>query len=117
MTDEPTTAREHFGDLAPTFAAITDKVLFGEVWIDPALSPRDRSLITVAALITAGRSEELYWHMKRAMDNRVTREELVAAITHLAFYAGWPNANGALNVIRRLVDQGPSAADAPGNVT
>lgn len=115
MTDQPTAAREHFGDLAAKLATITDEVLFGEVWTDPALSPRDRSLITVAALVTAGRSEELYWHMKRATDNGVAFEELVAVITHLAFYAGWPSANGAVNVIRRLVDEGTSAAGATGN--
>ena len=114
QADEPTAARDHFGDLAPELAAITDQMLFGKIWTDPALPPRDRSFITVAASITAGRSEELYWHMKRAMDSNVALEELVAATTHLAFYAGWPSANGAINVIRRIVDEGSGTPGTSG---
>jgi 4-carboxymuconolactone decarboxylase len=100
MKDEPTNARQSFGDIAPHLAAITDKTLFGDVWEDPALSPRDRSLVTIASLISLYRVNELKFHLKRAIDNGVTREEVVAAITHLAFYAGWPPAMTALQIAR-----------------
>jgi len=105
MADEPTAAREHFGKLAPKFAEITDKVLFGDVWEQPGLSPRDRSIVTVSALITAYRPDELFWHMKRALANGVTKEELVEIITHLGFYAGWPSAHTAIVTLQRIVDE------------
>ena len=92
MKDEPTNARKSFGDIAPHLAEITDKVLFGDVWDNPALSPRDRSLVTIASLIALYRINETPFHLKRALENGVTREEIIAAITHLAFYAGWPPA-------------------------
>jgi 4-carboxymuconolactone decarboxylase len=104
MSKEPTAAREHFGKIAPKLAEITDKVLFGDVWEQPGLSPRDRSIVTVSALITAFRPDELFWHMKRAMANGVTREELVEIITHLAFYAGWPSAHTAVVTLQRVLD-------------
>lgn len=105
MSKEPTAAREHFGKIAPKFAEITDKVLFGDVWEQPGLSPRDRSIVTVSALITAFRPDELFWHMKRALANGVTREELVEIITHLAFYAGWPSAHTAVVTLQRILDE------------
>lgn len=105
MSNEPTAAREHFGKIAPKFAEITDKVLFGDVWEQPGLSPRDRSVVTVSALITAFRPDELFWHMKRALANGVTREELVEIITHLAFYAGWPSAHTAVVTLQRVLDE------------
>lgn len=105
MSKEPTAARDHFGKIAPKFAEITDKVLFGDVWEQPGLSPRDRSIVTVSALITAYRPDELYWHMKRALTNGVTREELVEIITHLAFYAGWPSAHTAVVALQRITDE------------
>ncbi len=101
MTDEPTNARNAFGDIAPHLAEITDKVLFGDVWTNPALSPRDRSLVTIASLISLYRVNELPFHLKRAIENGVAREEIVAAITHLAFYAGWPPAMTALQIARK----------------
>jgi 4-carboxymuconolactone decarboxylase len=105
MTDEPTAARQSFGDAAPELAEITDTVLFGRVWTDPALSPRDRSLITIASLITLYRTNELPFHLKKAMENGLTREEIIATITHLAFYAGWPPAMTALGIARQAFDQ------------
>jgi 4-carboxymuconolactone decarboxylase len=105
MSKEPTAAREHFGKTAPKLAEITDKVLFGDVWEQPGLSPRDRSIVTVSALITAFRPDELFWHMKRAMANGVTREELVEIITHLAFYAGWPSAHTAVVTLQRVLNE------------
>jgi 4-carboxymuconolactone decarboxylase len=104
MTQEPTNARKAFGDLAPHLAEITDKVLFGDVWENPALSPRDRSLVTIASLISLYRVNELPFHLKKALENGVTRDEIVAAITHLAFYAGWPPAMTALGIARTVFE-------------
>jgi 4-carboxymuconolactone decarboxylase len=105
MPDEPTAARESFGDIAPALADYTDKVLFGDVWRRPNLSARDRSLITVAALVALYRTNELPFHLKRALENGVTRDEIVELITHLAFYSGWPTANTALSIARRVFDE------------
>ena len=106
MKEEPTNARKSFGDVAPHLAEITDKVLFGDVWDNAALSPRDRSLVTITSLISLYRTNEMPFHLKRAMDNGVTREEIVATITHLAFYAGWPPAMTALQIVRKIFDEG-----------
>src|SRR3954452_8483597 len=84
--------RRAIGDVAPKLAALTDDVLFDDVWNRAELSARDRSLITVAALIVAGHSDQLPYLLGRALDNGVTRTELLESITHLAFYAGWPSA-------------------------
>ena len=94
--------RRAIGDIAPKLAALTDDVLFDDVWNGQDLSPRDRSLITVAALVTAGHADQLPHHLDRALDNGVTRSELVEAITHLAFYAGWPRAMTAATVAREV---------------
>ncbi len=104
MPDEPTAARESFGDIAPALAAYTDTVLFGDVWRRPDLSPRDRSLITVASLVSLYRVNELPFHLKRALENGVTRDELIETITHLAFYSGWPTANTALSIARGVFE-------------
>jgi 4-carboxymuconolactone decarboxylase len=91
-----------FGDVAPGLASYTDDVLFGDVWNRPGLSQRDRSLITVTTLIALYRINELPFHLQRAMDNGVTKEELGEVITHLAFYAGWPAASSATTIARRV---------------
>src|SRR5207248_10144261 len=101
----PTDARKAFGDIAPALAQYTDEVLFGEVWKRPGLSPRDRSLITVAALVAGYRTNELPFHMKRAIENGVTKDELIELITHLAFYSGWPTANTALTIARKVLEE------------
>ncbi len=101
MSKEPTAARASFGDIAPTLAEITDKVLFGELWECPGLSPRDRSLVTITSLISLYRTNELPFHLKRALENGVTRDEIIETITHLAFYSGWPPAMTALRIARR----------------
>ena len=108
MADEPTNARASFGDIAPHLAEITDKVLFGDVWVNPALSPRDRSLVTISSLIALYRVNELPFHMTRALENGVTKDEIVETITHLAFYAGWPPAMTALQIARRVFDEAAS---------
>ena len=100
--DEPTGARQAFGHIAPKLAEVTDKVVFGDIWRRRELSPRDRSLITVSCLITAYRTNELPYHMKVALGNGVTREELVETITHLAFYAGLPCANTAVAIADKV---------------
>ena len=103
MPQDPTDARKSFGDLAPHLAEITDEVLFGEVWENPALSPRDRSLVTITCLISLYRVNELPFHLERALANGVTPDEIVATITHLAFYAGWPPAMTALRLARKVL--------------
>ena len=108
MAEEPTNARKSFGDIAPHLAEITDKVLFGDVWANRALSPRDRSLVTITSLISLYRTNELPFHMKRALENGVTQDEIIAAITHLAFYAGWPPAMTAVQVARKVFDEADS---------
>jgi 4-carboxymuconolactone decarboxylase len=97
-----TPAQRLMGDIAPKLADLTDTVLFGDVWERPQLSKRDRSLITVSALIALNRPDQLRSHLARARDNGLTEEELVEAITHLAFYAGWPNAVTAVQVAREV---------------
>jgi 4-carboxymuconolactone decarboxylase len=90
------------GDFAPKLAEITDDVLYADVWERPQLSRRDRSLVTVAALIAMNRPDQLRSHITRARTNGVTLEEVVETITHMAFYAGWPNAVSALSVAREI---------------
>jgi 4-carboxymuconolactone decarboxylase len=102
MASEPTGGRNAYGDIAPALGEYTDKVLFGDVWERPGLSKRDRSLITVATLVALYRTNELPFHLKRALENGVTRDELVELITHLAFYAGWPAANTAVSIARKV---------------
>ena len=97
---QQTPAQKLVGDIAPKLAELTDNVLFGDVWARPELSPRDRSLVTVSALIATNRPEQLRSHLARARDNGVTEQELTEAITHLAFYAGWPSAISAISVAR-----------------
>jgi len=96
--------------VAPALAAYTDEVLFGDVWERQDLSPRDRSLVTITALIAGGHVEQTPGHFNRALDNGVTRAELSGVITHLAFYAGWPRAMSAVTV----ADEVFKARDAAG---
>jgi 4-carboxymuconolactone decarboxylase len=99
---EPSGAARMFGDFAPGLVGFTDDVLFGQAWTRPELSPRDRSLVTVAALTTAGNTEQLAHHLGLARRNGATEAELIEAITHLAFYAGWPRAMSAMTVARQV---------------
>jgi 4-carboxymuconolactone decarboxylase len=101
-TNEPSGAQKMFGDFAPGLVHFTDDVLFAEVWTRPELSPRDRSLLTVASLPTSGSAEQLTFHLGYAKENGVTEQELIEAITHLAFYAGWPKAMSAMAVAKRV---------------
>ena len=92
---KPESNRETVSRVAPALTDLSKRVLFGEVWERPGLSKRDRSLITVAALIAMNRTEQLRGHLGRALDNGVTRDEIGEMITHLAFYGGWPCAMSA----------------------
>ena len=105
MPVEPTDARKSFGDIAPHLAEITDKVLFGDVWANPALSPRDRSLVTITSLVSLYRINELPFHLKKALENGVTRDEIVETITQIAFYAGWPPAMTALPIAKKVFEE------------
>ena len=93
---QPTpTARELIGDVAPKLAEISDDVLFGDIWERPGLSKRDRSLITIATLVALNRTEQLPFHLRRGLENGLTKDEIIELITHLAFYSGWPTAMSA----------------------
>lgn len=102
LPTQPTRAQRLLGDIAPKLAQLTDQVLFDDVWSRPGLSPRDRSLVTVSALIALNRPEQLRSHMALARTNGLSQDELVEALTHLAFYAGWPNAITAAGVAREV---------------
>jgi 4-carboxymuconolactone decarboxylase len=104
MNDKPNAFRSSFADVAPALASYTDEVLFGEVWKQPGLSPRDRSLVTMATLIAVYRTNELPFHLKFALQNGVTRDELVETITQRAFYAGWPVASTAVAIARKVFE-------------
>src|SRR5215204_1099356 len=98
-------AREKVRTVAPKLIDLTEKVLFGDVWERPGLSKRDRSLITVAALMSTYRPEQLRVHIERALANGVTKEELGELITHLAFYSGWPTAMTAATITKSVFDE------------
>lgn len=103
MAEAASRAQQLMADITPKLAELTDEVLFGDVWIRAGLSPRDRSLVTVAALIALNRTEQLRSHIALGLQNGLTQEELAEAITHLAFYGGWPVAVEAAGVLRDVV--------------
>jgi len=107
---ETTPMRAPWGDLAPALTDISNTVLFDDVWQRPGLSPRDRSLITLASLIALYRGNELPFHLRKALENGVMRAEIIEMVTHLAFYSGWPTASSALTIIRTVFEE----ADAHG---
>lgn len=98
-----TRAQQLFGEIAPKFAELTDDVLYADVWERQVLSKRDRSLITVSALIALNRPDQLRSHLGLASRNGLTREELAEAITHLAFYSGWPNSVTAATLAKEVL--------------
>lgn len=104
MTDSRSRAQQLVGDVAPKLAELTDEVLFGDVWKRPELSPRDRSLVTVAALTALGRTDQLRSHLNLPLDNGVTHTELSELATHLAFYAGWPAGMTAATTLKQVLD-------------
>ena len=100
--DQPSRAQQLMGDFAPKLAQLTDDVLYADVWARPQLSPRDRSLVTVSALVAMNRPDQLRSHLALARTNGVTEDEIAEAITHLAFYAGWPSAVTAVTVAKEV---------------
>lgn len=102
MTTPQTYGRQAMGESAAKLAELTDDVLFGDIWARRELSGRDRSLVTVAALVALYRLEQLPFHLRRALDNGVTLDELTELITHLAFYSGWPTAASAIKLLDAL---------------
>jgi 4-carboxymuconolactone decarboxylase len=102
MSKEPSAAEKMIGDFAPKLVELTDRVLFGDIWERQELSKRDRSLVTVAALIALNRPEQLRFHLNKALDNGLKKEELIEVITHLAFYSGWPNAMSAIMTAKEV---------------
>jgi 4-carboxymuconolactone decarboxylase len=96
---------QQFGNVAPRIVRYTTDVLFRDLWLRPDLAPRDRSLVTVSALIASGQVAQITYHLNRAMDNGLTQEQAAEVVTHLAFYAGWPNAFSALPVVRDVFEK------------
>jgi 4-carboxymuconolactone decarboxylase len=95
-----TNVRESLGELAPAFVHYSEKVLFGDLWRREQLSLRDRSLVTISALVAGGMTEQLPYHLRLGIENGLQHEEIVEAVTHLAYYVGWPRAASALNVAK-----------------
>ncbi len=107
MSDQAKPHAGPYADIAPALDECTRQVLFGQIWERAALPKRDRSLITVAALVSLYRVNELPFHMKYALQNGVNQQELIELITHLAFYAGWPTANTAIEIARKVFAESP----------
>ncbi|WP_405467644.1 carboxymuconolactone decarboxylase family protein [Streptomyces canus] len=109
MAAKQSPSQQLVGDITPKLADLTDDVLFGDVWERPGLSKRDRSLVTVTALVALYRTDQLRFHLRTALNNGLSRDELAEMITHLAFYAGWPNAMSAATVLKEILAE-PDAA-------
>jgi len=98
---------EQFGAAFPGMVQNTTDILFRDLWLRPDLAPRDRSLVTVSALTASGQVAQLTAHLNKAMDNGLTQVQAAEAITHLAFYAGWPNAFSAMPVAKDVFEKRP----------
>ncbi len=115
-TTEEVTHKEHcrmryeplkpssYESLAPHFGELTRDVLFGDIWERPQLSKRERSLITLAALMAMGKTPQLYGHVRRAQENGLAKEEIAEVFMHLAFYCGWPSAINAFDAAKEAMD-------------
>ena len=102
-----TNVEQQFGNVAPGVVQYTTDVLFRDLWLRPDLAPRDRSLVTVSALIASGQVAQIPYHLNRAMDNGLTQTQAAEVVTHLAFYSGWPNAFSALPVVKDVFEKRP----------
>ena len=98
---------EQFGTASPGVVQYTTEALFRDLWLRPDLAPRDRSLVTVSALVASGQVAQMPYHLNRAMDNGLTRAQASEVLTHLAFYAGWPNVFSALPVAKDVFEKRP----------
>ena len=112
MTAQSAPAQHPLAEIAPKLVELTNEVLFGDVWERPGLSPRDRSLVTVTTLAALYRTEQLGFHLDLALKNGLSADELVEALTHLAFYAGWPNAMTAITQLKAIAEQAARARTA-----
>ena len=99
------TSRNEVRTVAPRLIELTETLVYPDIWERPGLSKRDRSLITVAALMAMYRPEQLKGHTERALANGVTKDEIGEIITHLAFYAGWPSAMSAAKVVKQVFEE------------
>ncbi|HEV2397122.1 MAG TPA: carboxymuconolactone decarboxylase family protein [Candidatus Sulfotelmatobacter sp.] len=106
-TKRATNVEQQFGRVAPGIVQYTTDVLFRDLWLRPDLEPRDRSLVTVSALIANGQVAQIPYHLNRAMDKGLTQTQAAEMVTHLAFYAGWPNAFSALPVVKDVFEKRP----------
>ena len=104
-TQRATQVNNNFGDVSPGLVQNTTDLLFRDLWLRPALAPRDRSLVTVSSLIASGQVAQITYHLNRAMDNGLTKEQASEVVTHLAFYAGWPNAFSALPIVKEVFEK------------
>lgn len=91
--------------MTPEFAKLTQEFLFDTMWERPGLSPRDKSLVTITCLVALNRIEQVELHLKKGMENGLTKEEVVAAITYIAFYAGWPTAVSGFAHLKKILEQ------------
>jgi 4-carboxymuconolactone decarboxylase len=108
--DRAARVEQDFGKVAPGVVQYTTELLFRDLWLRPALAPRDRSLATVSALIAAGQAAQITYHLNRAMDNSLTQTEASEALTQIAFYAGWPNVFTALPVVKAVFEKRSESA-------
>ena len=99
--------QENAGPISPGLVQFTGEVLFKNLWLRPGLAPRDRSLVTVSALIANGQAAQIPFHLNKAMDNGLSRAQVSELLTHIAFYAGWPNAFSAVPVVKSVFDSRP----------
>ena len=102
---QPSRAQQLMGGTAPKLAELTDNVLYGDIWKRPGLSKRDRSLVTISALIALNRPDQLRSHIKIGLENGLTKDEIVETITHMAFYSGWPSAVSAVAVAKEVFQE------------
>jgi len=104
-TQRATQVSNNFGNVSPGLVQNTTDLLFRDLWLRPALAPRDRSLVTVSSLIASGQVAQITYHLNRAMDNGLTQSQASEVLTHVAFYAGWPNAFSALPIVKEVFEK------------
>ena len=105
MANPPITPRDAVRPMVPKMIALSEDVIYGDIWERPGLSKRDRSLIVIASLIATYRPEQLRGHLNRALDNGVTKDEIAEVITHLAFYSGWPASMTAARIAKEIMEE------------
>ena len=103
-----TRVQQDVGPVSPGLVKYTSELLFRDLWLRPDLAPRDRSLVTVSALIAAGQVAQIPFHLNRAMDNGLTKAQASEVLTHVAFYAGWPNAMSAVPLVKGVIEGRPA---------